>query len=252
MRLRVRVRRQTSRVELQGEDPSLTELIQVVRDTMLTSHGLRSVPLAGALLTAVMSSQPLTHLASCLRLSTDTHFSLSLNGSELLTDSGQTLSACGIVSGDLVCVVLPETPSGSNTHTQGNTHTQDNARTQSNTRSDDQSNAHSDTLNNSHSATLSQVSEVSPAGGLPGGPSGGTSGGPWLRTSSWEPMLCSEAEEGQVPLSLELLYHSAQTRSPSDALMVAVHLLMLETGFVSEVCVCVCGGVHCRPTQTSS
>lgn len=54
-------------------------------------------------------------------------------------------------------------------------------------------------------------------------------------------MLCSEAEEGQVPLSLELLYHSAQTRSPSDALMVAVHLLMLETGFVSEVCVCVEG-----------
>lgn len=58
MRLRVRVRRQTSRVELQGEDPSLTELIQVVRDTVLTLHGLRSVPPAGALLTAVMSSRP--------------------------------------------------------------------------------------------------------------------------------------------------------------------------------------------------
>lgn len=57
-------------------------------------------------------------------------------------------------------------------------------------------------------------------------------------------MLCSEAEEGQVPLSLELLYHSAQTRSPSDALMVAVHLLMLETGFVSEVCVCVWKGTQ--------
>lgn len=41
MRLRVRVRRQTSRVEVQGEDPSLTELIQVVRDTVLTLHGLR-------------------------------------------------------------------------------------------------------------------------------------------------------------------------------------------------------------------
>lgn len=53
--------------------------------------------------------------------------------------------------------------------------------------------------------------------------------------SSWEPMLCSEAEEGQAPLSLELLYHSAQTTSPSDAVMVAANLLMTETGFVPEV-----------------
>lgn len=53
--------------------------------------------------------------------------------------------------------------------------------------------------------------------------------------SSWEPMLCSEAEEGQAPLSLDLLYHSAQTASPSDAVMVAGNLLMLETGFVPQV-----------------
>lgn len=63
-------------------------------------------------------------------------------------------------------------------------------------------------------------------------------------------MLCSEAEEGQVPLSLELLYHSAQTRTRSDALMVAVHLLMMETGFVSEVCLCM--WIHSRTTQTPS
>lgn len=72
---------------------------------------------------------------------------------------------------------------------------------------------------------------------------GGQSGGPAAEReedrgpllSSWEPMLCSEAEEGQAPLSLELLYHSAQTTSPSDALMVAANLLMVETGFVPEV-----------------
>lgn len=57
--------------------------------------------------------------------------------------------------------------------------------------------------------------------------------GPLL--SSWEPMLCSEAEDGQAPLSLELLYHSVQTTSPSDALMVATNLLMVETGFIPEV-----------------
>lgn len=54
-------------------------------------------------------------------------------------------------------------------------------------------------------------------------------------SSSWEPMLCGEAEGGQAPLSLELLYHSAQTASPSEAVVVVVNLLMIETGFVPEV-----------------
>lgn len=44
----------------------------------------------------------------CWSSSADTQFSLSLNGSELLSDTGQTLSSCGIVSGDLVCVILPQ------------------------------------------------------------------------------------------------------------------------------------------------
>lgn len=136
-------------------------------------------------------------------LSADTAFSLSLNGSELLTDSGQTLSACGIVSGDLICVVLPETSSGPDTLTD----------------------TRSDTLTAVESEDA--VSDESAAGGPSQSP------GPWA--SSWEPMLCSEAEEGQVPLSLELLYHSAQTCSPGDALMVAANLLMMETGFVPEV-----------------
>lgn len=47
-------------------------------------------------------------------------------------------------------------------------------------------------------------------------------------------MLCSEAEEGQAPLSLEVLYMSAGVTSPSDAIIVAGHLLMLETGFIPQ------------------
>lgn len=43
-----------------------------------------------------------------LCLSAETEFTLSLNGSEPLTDTGQTLASCGIVSGDLICVILPE------------------------------------------------------------------------------------------------------------------------------------------------
>lgn len=39
-------------------------------------------------------------------LSAETEISLSLNGSEPLEDTGQTLASCGIVSGDLIRVAL--------------------------------------------------------------------------------------------------------------------------------------------------
>lgn len=50
-----------------------------------------------------------------------------------------------------------------------------------------------------------------------------------------EPMLCSEAVDGEVPHSLETLYHSAECISANDALIVLVHLLMMETGYVPQV-----------------
>lgn len=50
-----------------------------------------------------------------------------------------------------------------------------------------------------------------------------------------EPMLCSESVEGQVPHSLETLYQSAGCSGPSDALIVSIHLLMLESGYLPQV-----------------
>lgn len=50
-----------------------------------------------------------------------------------------------------------------------------------------------------------------------------------------EPMLCSESEEGQVPHSLEILYQSADCSNANDALIVSVHLLMLESGYIPQV-----------------
>ena len=50
-----------------------------------------------------------------------------------------------------------------------------------------------------------------------------------------EPMLCDEAEEGKLPHSLDVLHHNSQSASQFDAVMVAVHLLMLETGFLPQV-----------------
>nr|XP_023417014.1 F-box only protein 7 isoform X3 [Cavia porcellus] len=49
-----------------------------------------------------------------------------------------------------------------------------------------------------------------------------------------EPMLCSEAVEGQVPHSLATLYQSAGCCSATDALTVLIHLLMVESGYIPQ------------------
>ncbi|KAM8907913.1 F-box only protein 7 isoform 2-T2 [Spinachia spinachia] len=189
MKLRVRINRHTTRVEVPGEAAGLKELTDIVRETILSSQGLGG----------------------------DTHFSLSLNGSTLLTDSGQTLSSCGIVSGDLICVVLPESSAES-------------ARSAAaTTRGDSENRDQQDQQDQQAAMTPDQLSSSSLAAAVRGPERTGRAPPP-----RWEPMLCSEAEDGRTPASLELLLHSAQTTSPSDTLVVAGHLLMLETGFVPQ------------------
>lgn len=43
MKLRVRVQQQDSRLELPGEEPSLTELVDLIKVSVLSSRGLRLV-----------------------------------------------------------------------------------------------------------------------------------------------------------------------------------------------------------------
>uniref|UniRef100_A0A3B5M0U3 F-box domain-containing protein n=1 Tax=Xiphophorus couchianus TaxID=32473 RepID=A0A3B5M0U3_9TELE len=181
MKLRVRINRQTSRVDLPGEEPTLQELSDFIKQTLLSDHELRS------------------------------EFSLSLNGSELLSESGQTLSSCGIVSGDLICVLLPQpAPAAMATSERTTSSTETNSQEVTNgTTSQDSSSS-------PHPLQACKMQSCSAAPPV------------------WEPMLCSEAEAGEAPLSLELLYHTAQTSSPNDAILVAAHLLMLETGFSSQ------------------
>ncbi|XP_076578016.1 F-box only protein 7 isoform X2 [Chaetodon auriga] len=200
MKLRIRLNRQTSRVEVLGEEPSLKELIDHIKETVLPLHGL------GA----------------------ETEFSLSLNGSELLSDTGQTLSACGIVSGDLICIVLPEPAAAAGAAATSSTNTNTNTRTSSSENQQTRQAAAmtSNQPSGSSSSAATPTESEEPTDTLDSEPS----------SSGWEPMLCSEAEEGQAPPSLELLYGSAETTSPSDAVMVAGHLLMLETGFVPQGC----------------
>ncbi|KAF3705358.1 F-box only protein 7 [Channa argus] len=202
MKLRVRINKQTSRVELPGEEPSLKDLKDHIKETLLSSHGL----------------------------SADTEFSLSLNGSELLSDISETLSSCGIVSGDLICVMLPESAAIVSSNSSLNTSANQNSTTDQRQQQQRQLMAAvtpsepSSSSSSSSPAGLNQPEETTDM--LDPEPS----------VPRWEPMLCSETEEGQAPLSLELLYHAAQITSPSDAIIVAGNLLMLETGFVPQGC----------------
>ncbi|XP_030006395.1 F-box only protein 7 isoform X3 [Sphaeramia orbicularis] len=212
MKLRIRVSRQTSRLELLGEDPSLKDLIDQIRGSILSTHGL----------------------------SADSEFSLSLNGTELLTDNGQTLSSCGIVSGDLISVILPEstatTAAASSTSSSSSSSSSSSLSSFSTQQASSSSNIGSQKQEQTRQMTAmtsSQTSLCSPA--VPSGSEGNVDVlDPEPSVPIWEPMLCSEAENGQAPLSLELLYHVDNITSPSDAIMVAGNLLMLETGFIHE------------------
>lgn len=202
MKLRVRVNKQTTRVDLQGEEPTLSELSVQIREIILPSFGLNP----------------------------DTEFTLSLNSTEPLLDTCQTLSSCGIVSGDLICVILPQSirvssassSPGSQTSScsaasltmQHNLPKQFTAMQSTEPATSSQVNVKKESSTESMCTEEDQESDTGPF--------------------TWEPMLCSEAEEGKVPHSLEVLHHGAQSMSPCDSLMVAVHLLMLETGFLTQ------------------
>lgn len=200
MKLRVRVNKQTTRVELQGE-PTLSELSLQIREIILPSSGL----------------------------SPDTEFTLSLNSTEPLLDTGQTLSSCGIVSGDLICVILPQSvhvssaspsPGGQASRSAASLTMQHSLPKQLPAMQSTEHSTSSQTNVKKESSTESMCTEEDLESDT----------GPF----TWEPMLCSEAEEGKVPHSLEVLHHGAQSMSPYDSLMVAVHLLMLETGFLTQ------------------
>uniref|UniRef100_A0A671SG88 F-box only protein 7-like n=1 Tax=Sinocyclocheilus anshuiensis TaxID=1608454 RepID=A0A671SG88_9TELE len=179
MKLRVRIDKQTRRLELDGPEPTLSELSARVRDALLPQCGLGS----------------------------NVEFSLSLNGKAVLLDTGQTLSSCGVVSGDMITVILPqqtqtapETPSGAEA-----------ALTNTPTSSEE--------VTDSSSVRDSGMEE-------------------WMEDEEGvsPPLLCCETEDGVIPHTLERLLDSSSCRNPSDCLMLALHLLLLETGFLPQGC----------------
>ncbi|XP_026775335.3 F-box only protein 7 isoform X1 [Pangasianodon hypophthalmus] len=205
MKLRVRVNKQTSRVVLEGAEPTLTQLSTLVKEVLLPSAGL----------------------------SADTEFSLSLNGKEPLVDTGQTLSSCGVVSGDMICVILPRTDSSSSSPSPSSHQTHSVSAVQQNT---PQSHAGLGTqesgASSSHESRESVCDPETEEMDMERGEDEEEAVGVFIP----EPMLCCEAEEGKVPHSLETLYQAAQCNSASECLLLAAHVLLLETGFLPQGC----------------
>ncbi|XP_061085511.1 F-box only protein 7 [Conger conger] len=199
MKLRVRLNKQTSRLELEEEEPVLSDLCARIREHLLPPWGL----------------------------SPEAEFSLSLNGREPLSDIGRTLSSCGVVSGDLICLILhqpghvaPAAPAAPGAPAPCSRPVP--AR-EASPESPSSSGCEAD---------IREAEYVQEAGleDCEGAVPEEEGAGPF----SPGPMLCSETENGAAPHALELLHHGAGCQSPCDALLVSAHLLMMETGFVPQ------------------
>ncbi|XP_043824344.1 F-box only protein 7 [Dromiciops gliroides] len=213
MKLRVRIRKRTAPLELPGAEPTLGELRAHLRQALLPAWGYSS----------------------------DTQFEVTLNSKDALTEDEKTLASYGVVSGDLICLILEEATEGSPIAPPSNA-----------AHSSFPSNHNRPSLATSQSQSSRQGEEPDdarpPQAARPAVQGADSTPGSGLDfdsgliqedvemeegTGSYptEPMLCSEAVDGQVPHSLETLYHSAECSNANDALIVLVHLLMLESGY---------------------
>uniref|UniRef100_A0A8C3RKW7 F-box protein 7 n=1 Tax=Chelydra serpentina TaxID=8475 RepID=A0A8C3RKW7_CHESE len=218
MKLRVRMHKRTAPLEVQGAEPTLGELRAHLCQALLPTWGYSS----------------------------DTQFAITLNNKDALTGDHETLASYGIVSGDMICLLLDKTnaapilppslsspppPPLQNNHelsTLTTSHSQASSpekERQNGPCEDHKAQTDAQKSNDMAGSSLEFASGLVPVDvDLEEG------------TGSYpsEPMLCSEAVDGEVPHSLETLYHSAECTSANDALIVLVHLLMMETGYVPQ------------------
>ncbi|NXP49437.1 FBX7 protein, partial [Heliornis fulica] len=214
MKLRVRVQRRTGPLEVQGAEPTLGELRAQLRRRLGGFY-----PAQGS----------------------DTKFSITLNGKDALTEDQKTLASYGIVSGDLICLLLEEADGQPNLSPPPAPQLQNGHEPSTVIPNKSQAHSSEEGQNEQCDSQKAQVevqkcdekagcslefhSELVPEDvDLEEG------------TGSYpsEPMLCSEAADGEIPHSLEMLYLSAECTSATDALIVLLHLLMMETGYVPQ------------------
>ncbi|XP_058263538.1 F-box only protein 7-like [Hemibagrus wyckioides] len=205
MKLRVKVNKETNRVDLEEPEPTLTQLSILVKEVILPSVGL----------------------------STDAEFSLSLNGKDPLVDTGQTLASCGVVSGDMISVILPHSDSSSSSASPSPHQMHSFSAVQQRTQQSPTGlSTHQSDASSSYESRESACDPETEECDMERGEAEEESVGLFIP----EPMLCCEAEEGKIPHSLEMLYQTAQCNSASDCLLLAAHVLLLETGFLPQGC----------------
>ncbi|KFW81213.1 F-box only protein 7, partial [Manacus vitellinus] len=181
--------------------------------------------------------------------SSDTKFSITLNRKDALTEDQKTLASYGIVSGDLICLLLEEAdgqpslpPPPPSAPTPPPPPLQNGREPSTLTPNNSEANSPKEEGQNEQSDNQKAQGEVQKSDERAGSslefPSGLVPEDVDLEegTGSYpsEPMLCSEAADGEIPHSLEMLYLSAECTSATDALIVLVHLLMMETGYVPQ------------------
>ncbi|XP_057412444.1 F-box only protein 7 isoform X3 [Balaenoptera acutorostrata] len=215
MKLRVRLQKRTWPLEMAQAEPTLGQLRAHLREALLPTWGYSS----------------------------DTRFAITLNNKDALTGDEETLASYGIVSGDLICLILEDAIAAPNlpSSTDSEHSSLQNNDQPSLAASSGQSSIQDEQLRDSFQGQEAQ-SDVWNDGSM-SGPSQNFEAesipdvvdveeGTGFYPS--EPMLCSESVEGQVPHSLETLYQSADCSNPSDALIVSIHLLMLESGYIPQ------------------
>lgn len=212
MKLRVRLQKRTQPLEVPESEPTLGQLRAHLSQVLLPALGFSS----------------------------DTRFAITLNNKDALTGDEETLASYGIVSGDLICLVLeddmpaPNLPSSTDSERSS---LQDNDQP-SLAASSSQANAPDEQRSDSSQGQATQFDAWTDDSME--GPSQNVGAESIQDAMSMEevsgfhplePMLCNETEDGQVPHSLETLYQAASCSNISDALIVLVHLLMLESGY---------------------
>ncbi|XP_066176009.1 F-box only protein 7 isoform X2 [Sylvia atricapilla] len=216
MKLRVRLQKRTAALEVQGAEPTLGELRAQLRLALLPAWGFSS----------------------------DTTFSITLNRKDALTEDQKTLASYGIVSGDLICLLLDEPdgqpslpPPPSSPPSLQNGHEPSTLTSNKRQANSPKAEGQNEQSNNEKAQVEVQESDER-AGSSLEFPSGLVPEDADLEegTGSYpcEPMLCSEAADGEIPHSLEMLYLSAECTTATDALIVLLHLLMMETGYVPQ------------------
>ncbi|KAM5170735.1 F-box only protein 7 isoform 2-T2 [Mantella aurantiaca] len=204
MRLRVRVAGQSGRLELEEEKPTLGDLRRTLALSFLPSLGYSS----------------------------EVNFTITLNGKDALTEDQGTLESCGIISGDLIVIRVPDAQLIAAAPSPAERPAPDKPTV---SKAEDllSSKSHSERRDDWMAVTQSSPEPIDLA-----------CHGAIAREEATveeerpcdlaEPMLISESADGKIPHSLESLYLSSSCTSPNDALMVVIHVLMVEMGYIVQ------------------